>query len=341
MSDPIRIALVGTGLFAQDAHLPALQALDDRYQIVAVYSRTRANAEALAAKIPGSPAVFTDLDELLAHDQIEAVELIVPIETLPEAIEKSLKAGKHIVSEKPITPDVATGRDLLRIAQAYPQQVWMVAENYRYEETFQRAGEIVRSGEIGAVVLVQWTLLLPTLPGNRYYGTAWRRSGTFPGGFLLDGGVHHVAALRQIAGEITSASAEVRQTRDDLPPADTLIAVLQFGNGAIGNYTVTYAAGAPFSTYLTVVGESGVVRVNRSSIEIMVSDDTRTEELTYGEGVSGELVGFADAIRDCKPHHNPPLEALRDVAVVEAMLKAAQSGSRVAVDDFSDLEASQ
>jgi predicted dehydrogenase len=179
MSEPIRLALVGTGLFAQDAHLPALQTLGDRFQIVAVYSRSRANAEALAAQIPGSPQIYTDLDVLLANADVEAVDVILPIEVLPDAVEKSLQAGKHVISEKPLAPDVATGRHLIQTYnRASNHQVWMIAENYRYEESFRRAGAVVRSGEIGALVLAEWTLLLPTLPGNKYYGTDWRRSGT-------------------------------------------------------------------------------------------------------------------------------------------------------------------
>ncbi len=339
MSEPIRLALVGTGLFAQDAHLPALQALGDRFQIAAVYSRTRANAEALAAQIPGSPQIYTDLDALLANDDVEAVDVILPIEVLPDAVEKSLRAGKQVVSEKPLAPDVATGRRLLQIYQRdHADQVWMVAENYRYEEAFRRAGAVVRSGEIGTVIVAQWTLLLPTLPGNKYYGTDWRRTGTFPGGFLLDGGVHHVAAFRQVVGEIASASAEIKQARPDLPPADTLTAALQFENGAIGNYTVTYAAGAPFITYLTVVGDDGVVRVKRETLEVTSHGETRTEDLSDCQSVNGELAAFAAAVREGEPHRDPPLEALRDLAVIEAMLKSAESGCRVKIDDFADLE---
>ncbi len=338
MSEPIRLALIGTGLFAQDAHLPALQTLGDRFEIVAVYSRTQANAEAFAARIPGSPRIYTDLDALLDNDDIEAVDVILPIEVLPDAVEKALRAGKHIVSEKPLAPDVATGRRLMQsYNRDHTDQVWMVAENYRYEESFRRAGAVVRSGEIGAVVLAQWTLLLPTLPGNKYYGTEWRRSGTFPGGFLLDGGVHHVAVLRQVVGEIVSVSAEIRQMRPDLPPADTLSTTLQFENGILGGYTVTYAAGAPFSTHLTVVGDDGVVRVKRGSLEVTTHGDTRSEDLSDCQNVSEELAAFAAAIRNQQPHRNPPLEALRDLAVVEAMLQAAESGSRVEIDDFADL----
>jgi predicted dehydrogenase len=338
MAEPIRLALAGAGVFARDAHVPAINALGDRFEIAAVYSRTRATAEALFPLIAGTPEVYIDLDAMLARPDIEAVDVILPIEALPEGIEKSLAAGKHVISEKPISADVATGRRLIEFARGYPQQVWMVAENYRYEPTFARASELVSSGAIGNIVMVHWGMHIALTPDNKYYQTAWRRSSTFPGGFLLDGGVHHVAVLRQIIGEVVSVSAEVRQMRSDLPPADTLSAVMQFENGMIGSYTVSYAAGVPFPTYLTISGDQGALRTVRGVVELYRGSDVSTERFDDARNVNEEFAAFADAIRLGKPHRNLPLEALRDVAVIEAMLKSAEQGRRVEVENLEDLE---
>lgn len=338
MPKPIRIALVGTGAFARDAHVPALTALGDQFQIAAVYSRTQANAEALVPLIPGQPDTYTNLDAMLQRDDIEAVDLILPIEILPEAIEKSLRAGKHVVSEKPITPDVITGQRLIQYAQQYSRRVWMVAENWRYEDAFRRAEEVVSSGALGQIIVAHWALHLPTRPGNKYYETSWRRSGTFPGGFLLDGGVHHVAAFRQVLGEITHVSAAHKQILPDLPPADTMSAVMEFASGVIGGYTVTYAAGAPFGTYLTVIGDQGVLRVSPGHLETTLEGSTRSEDVGEVDDVQAELAAFGAAIREGQPHRNTPLEALHDVAVIEAMLKSAETGRRIEVATFPELE---
>ncbi|MEP7292226.1 MAG: Gfo/Idh/MocA family oxidoreductase [Chloroflexota bacterium] len=338
MAHPIRLALVGAGLFARDAHVPAIKALDNRFEIAAVYSRSRATAEALLPLIPGKPEIFTDLDTLLARPDIEAVNVLLPINNLAGAIEKALAAGKHVVSEKPIAPDVATGRRLIEQYRKTPNLVWMVAENCRYESVFQRAAEIIQSGELGKLIVAHWALHLPTRAGNKYYATEWRRASDFPGGFLLDGGVHHVAVLRQVLGEIISVSAEAQQMASDLPPADTMSAVIQFASGVIGNYTVTYAAGAPFPTHLNVIGEKGVLRVNHGTLEVTTDDMPLNEAVRRTEGVEEELAAFAAAVRDGKPHRNSPLEGLCDVAVVEAMLKSAQTGKRVSVETFADLE---
>ncbi len=339
MPEPIRLALVGAGIFARDAHVPAIKALGDRFEIAAVYSRTRATAEALLPMLPGTPEVFTDLTTLLRRPDIEAVDVLLPIEALAAAIDMALAAGKHVVSEKPIAQDVATGRRLVSIYRNHPQQVWMVAENVRYVPAYRRAAEIIGSGEIGSVLLAHWAIHGSLSPGNKYYETEWRRSGTFPGGFLLDGGVHHIAALREILGEIISVSAETRQMRADLPPADTLTAAMQFESGVIGQYSATYAARVSLPpSLLTIVGEKGVVRVNGETLEITTDEETLNESVASGGDVDAELTAFADAIRTGAPHLNSPLEALRDVAVLEAMFNSAETGQRVEVDRLDDLE---
>ncbi len=338
MADPIRLGLIGAGVFARDDHVPAIKALGDRFDIVAVYSRTRASAEALQAHLPHPTDIYTDLDQLLARPDIEAVDIVLPIENLPWAVEKALAAGKHIISEKPITPDVATGRRMIELYKNYPNQLWMVAENMRCEESIRRAGEIVRSGRLGKIITAYWTLLGSVRPDNKYYHTEWRRSGTWPGGFIMDGGVHHIAAFRQIVGEIVAVSAQARLMHPDLPPTDTLSAVLEFESGIIGHYTVTYAAGAPFPGYLTVVGETGALRCISGHLEVSENGKMIDIPVESGRDVINEMAAFADALRDGKPHNNPPLEALRDVAVIEALLHSGATQQRVEVANLSDLE---
>ncbi|MCC6804050.1 MAG: Gfo/Idh/MocA family oxidoreductase [Anaerolineae bacterium] len=337
MPEPIRLALVGAGIFARDAHIPALHELRDRFEIVAVYSRTRASAEALLPLLPGTPDIYTDLAPLLQRQDIDAVDILLPIEALPAAIDLALAAGKHVVSEKPIAPDIASGRRLLTDCHTHPQ-VWMVAENVRYTPAFRRAAEIVRSGEIGQLMMVNWAVYASMTPSSKYYHTEWRRSGTFPGGFLLDGGVHNIAALRLVVGEIVSVSAEARQIRPDLPPMDTLSAALQFEGGVIGSFSITFAGRTPLpSTFLTVVGDTGMVRVNHATLEVTTEEGTLNESVTTGGDIEAELAAFADAIRDGTPHVNTPLEALRDVAALEAMFAAVQTGQRTLVEQFRDL----
>lgn len=327
MSDPIRIGVIGAGIFTRDAHLPALRALPDRFQVAAIYSRTKANAEARAAEIAADVSAYDDLAALLARPDLDAVAVVLPIDQLPEAVEAALAAGKHVLSEKPIAPDVATAQRLVDRYASYPGQVWMVGENWRYEAAFERAAEMVAAGAIGRVLTVNWNIHIAMLPGqNKYYATEWRRSGTFMGGFLLDGGVHHVAAVRLIVGEIDSVSGFVAANRPDLPPADTLTAALRFVNGAVGSYTVTFALEYSGShPDLTVVGERGVLSISRTSVTLTTAAGSERHDFN-SPAVQLEYAAFADAIQHGTPHRNTPQAALVDVQVIDAMLTAARTG---------------
>jgi len=331
MSNPIRLAVIGTGIFARDAHLPTLQALDDAFEIAALCSRHRESAEALAHQLGAPVDITTDLDALLARDDIEAVDVVVPIHTLPSVVEQALAAGKHVISEKPVAPDVATVRALLAHYAGRADRVWMVGENYRYEPTYVRAAEIVASGAVGRPGVAVWSLQIDMTPANKYYHTAWRRSNTFPGGFLLDGGVHHAAALRLIVGEVASVSAIASVIRGDLPPWDTLQAALAFEGGVSGVYSLTYAYAAPWAPTLDIVGDGGALRVSLGALELTSGGATERIELPAPRGVVEELRAFAAAIRDGAPHRNPPAQAVQDVAVIEALLRSAETGARTEV----------
>jgi predicted dehydrogenase len=326
----ISLALIGAGIFARDVHVPALRTLENFFKIVAVYSRSQANAVALASQLPGQVEAVNDLPGLLARDDIEAVNIILPIDVMPEVVEMALPSGKHVISEKPLAPDVATGRRLLAAHAKQTGQVWMVGENWRYEAAFEQAAALVHSGQIGRPRLCHWVVYNPINPDNKYYRTPWRRSGDFPGGFLLDVGVHHVAVLRWLLGEIAQVSAVTGQIRADLPPADVLSATLQFERGAIGVYLANYAVNAPWPPALHVTGESGSLWVHRQALEVTGGGVTRTIPITPHQGVKAELAAFATAIRQGQAHRNTPQQGLQDVAVVEAMLRSAELGRRLA-----------
>lgn len=329
---PIRIALLGAGIFARNAHLPALHAQRDTFEVAAIYSRKLENAQELAGQISPAPEATDDLTALLARDDIEAVDIVLPIHVLPDMVERALAAGKHVISEKPIAPTVERGSELLhRYWARYVDQVWMAAENWRYEPAFMHAAQAVQAGQIGTPKLCHWALHIDFSPdGSRYYHTTWRLKAQYAGGPLLDGGVHHIAALRMVVGEVVGVCAALAHTRDDLPYGDTLSAALEFENGALGSYGVTYAVGAPWAPALHVAGDAGALWVQRGELVVTNRDGARRTTLPVNQGLDNELAAFAAAIREGRPHRNTPEQAVQDVAVIEALLQAAETGQRVA-----------
>ena len=328
MGRPVRIALIGAGVFVRKAHAPSLLELGDAAQIVAVYSRTRASAETVADAIPYDVDIYTDIAALLANESVEAVDIVLPIPMLPEVVSQALTAGKHVFSEKPIAPTVAEAQDLIASSRPYADRVWMVGENWRYEEAFQAAAQAIEAGRIGQPVFCDVSLQLPVKADSPNVQSTWRNSGEVLGGYLLDGGVHHIAGLRVLLGEIESVCALTSVHRADLPPADTMSAALRFASGVVGTYLITYAVGSTLGTdTVHIVGSEGSLRVSRGELVLEQDEKSKRQQFNVLISVREELAAFLAAVRDGVQHRNSPQEALQDLAVVEAMLESARTGT--------------
>ena len=333
MGRPVRIALIGAGTFVRKAHAPSLLELGDAAQIVAVYSRTRASAETVADSIPYDVDIYTDIAALLADESVEAVDIVLPIPMLPEVVSQALAAGKHVFSEKPIAQTVAEAQDLIARSRPYADQVWMVGENWRYEEAFHTAAQAIAAGRIGQPLFCDLSLQLQVQADPRHVQTTWRNSGEVLGGYLLDGGVHHIAGLRVLLGEIESVCALTAAHRAYLPPADTMSAALRFASGVVGTYLITYAVGSTLGTdAVHIGGTEGSLRVSRGELVLNRGEESERQEFNVLISVREELAAFLAAVRDGAPHRNSPQEALQDLAVVEAMLASAQTGTLQRVD---------
>lgn len=343
MSPPISLLVLGAG-FSRKAHAPALGELGPKFRVVGVFSRTEEKARAAAASFSPQAQVFTNLEAALAQEGLEAVDVALPILPASDAIEAALRRGLHVFSEKPIAESVERARALMRLHASRPGQVWCVAENFRFWRTAWKVKELIASGEIGTPVVCHYPVLVP-IKATPWFRTDWRRTPEYDGGFLLDGGVHDMAALRLMLGEVTEVSAFLRSVDPELPPADTLVASLQFDSGVVANYTATYALERQRLTNWGlarslvngaarraedcrgrkhIIGTRGSLFFTHGQVEL-VRGTQRTVFSTRSRAVVEELDEFWAGVRGGQPVRNTPLEALRDLAVIEAMLASARS----------------
>ena len=213
--------------------------------------------------------------------------------------------------------------------------VWAVAENWRFKKTTQMVEDIVASGALGEIRFADFTYLSFQKPDNQ----KWRASPSYAGGHMLDSGVHFVALLRKIAGEIEEVSASVTQRVPYLAPADSATAILSFASGAEGAYRLTFAA--PYSAGdqgLRLTGSKGTLLAgfNRFSprdfrhnwIRLKTGSRKRfipvMDDLFVLGGVYETLSHCIEAVQHGRPLASSPAQALRDVAVVEAMLELSR-----------------
>lgn len=170
------------------AHLPALKALGSLApNLRAVYSRSEKSANALADDATDllhyRPDVYHDgdpsanLDALFDRLDISIVIVVLPITVQPGIVLKALAAGKHVLSEKPVAPDVASGLKLIATYEAeYKPKglVWRVAENWEVEPGYIVAAHALRAGKIGKVIFFSLRGVYYIDQESKWYKTPWR-----------------------------------------------------------------------------------------------------------------------------------------------------------------------
>ncbi|GIC85761.1 uncharacterized protein Aud_001599 [Aspergillus udagawae] len=336
----VGVAIIGSGIFAREEHLPAVQAAKD-FQLKAIYSRSLKSAQDLANGTTGVDLYSEDSGpgkgyaDLLAREDIAAVVIALPILVQPDFIRKALTAGKHVLSEKPIGKDIATARDLLQWYHANidtSKLLWAVAENFRYMTKFLRTAEEVQ--KLGPVKNFRVNSHALVSTDSKYFKTAWRQTPEYQGGFILDGGVHVIAALRLILGSsdpVTMISAQSCLQQQHLAPLDTVDAVMKTRSGATGVLSLSY--GSAFNDQVFEFDcERGVVALNFDRLTVK----GESNELAFdGRGVSREVDVFATTIANggSVDKRQSPEEALADLEIMEKMLTSGErDGERQSVE---------
>ncbi|RLL93076.1 hypothetical protein CFD26_100261 [Aspergillus turcosus] len=335
----VGVAIIGSGIFAREEHLPAIQEAKD-FQLKAIYSRSLKSAQALANGTTGVDLYSEDSGpgkgyaDLLAREDIAAVVIALPILVQPDFIRKALAAGKHVLSEKPIAKDIATARDLLQWYRANvdsSKTLWAVAENFRYMSKFLRTAEEVR--KLGRVKNFRVNAHSLISTDSKYFKTEWRQTPGYQGGFILDGGVHMVAALRLILGSdpVATISAQSCLQQQHLAPLDTVDAVMKTRSGATGVLSLSYGSAFNDSVF-EFDCEGGVVALNFDRLTVK----GESNEVPFdGRGVSREVAVFAATIASggSVDKRQSPEEALADLEIMEKMLTSGdRDGERQAVE---------
>ena len=170
--------------------------------------------------------------------------------------------------------------------------------------------------------------------GSKYYETEWRKKPDHQGGFVLDGGVHFVAATRLLlqggGRKIKKVSAFTAQLQEHLPPVDTLNATMQLDNDASGTLSICFGTTDTGSEYL-VACEKGSVHVARGKVTITKDGkDPETKEFPdEGNGVNQEIKAWAKSLEQGKRNEmQSPEEALKDLEILESCLKSGEQGGK-------------
>ncbi|MGD9898683.1 MAG: Gfo/Idh/MocA family protein [Calditrichaceae bacterium] len=325
----IKLGIIGTGLAAKKLHWPALKKLNDLFEIKMVCNHTEPKAKEFAMLAGNIPYVL-DYHELMSHKNIEAVSIILPIHLNYPVTRDALKSGKHVMVEKPLAANLHQGKNMLALDKKYPH-VKMVAENFRYRNTFKRVTALMEEGQAGKIHAAVWNVF-HHVEGeiNPYAKTEWRIKHQYPGGFITDGGVHYIAAIRELFGEITDGYAWTASINPGIGTPDSMSFQFRTDRNVSGLLNLFFTTGGIEENRLVILGDRGsVITENNRIILKKINHDDLVEETDDGGGYMGEYLNFYEAIRHGELVDSSFEKAYIDLKIILSALKSAENKRRI------------
>jgi len=320
----LRLALIGCGGIS-GAHLAGLRQLGDIVELTAVCD---VNPEAARAAAGPRVAVHERYEEVLARDDVDAVDVLLPHDLHAPVAIAAAAAGKHILCEKPIAPTRAEARQMIQAAEQAGVKL-MIAYCERYASTHQAVRALLDSGAIGRVHLARIDHNQWVAPGADSWIADPRKLG---GGTVAGSGTHRLDLLRWFNGDVARVAAFTRHTgMTHLRGEDAAVISLEFVNGAIGEMTITWSCRRfPWYEGLWLYGERGVIH-NIGGLQISrPKDDGSAGDFEPVPMPHDDASGFREEIRHfatCVLEDRRPLtdgtEALRALELVEAVYRSA------------------
>jgi predicted dehydrogenase/threonine dehydrogenase-like Zn-dependent dehydrogenase len=290
----IRIAVLGAGQFARSTHLPNLQALGDRYVVQAIVTRSGHSAAEVGKQF-NAAIVSTDYEEVLASPEVDAVLIGTRHDLHAKLALAALKAGKHVLVEKPLalnSADLDALDAFFTAAGGKRTPVLLTGYNRRFSPYARRMAELLK-GRSGPFML-NYRMNAGWIPpdhwvhgaegGGRNLGEACHIYDLFT--FLADAPVTDVSAQ-----SIVPKSHHYGRT-------DNFVATVRFEDGSVASLTYTALGHKdhPKETAELYVDGKIAVLEDYKKLAVLGASGRDVATPAQDKGLQDELVAFADAI---------------------------------------------
>jgi UDP-N-acetyl-2-amino-2-deoxyglucuronate dehydrogenase len=261
VTETIRIALVGCGRIAKN-HFEAIDKID-ALRLVAVCDVIEARARE-AGEQQGVPW-FTSYEAMLAQVPSDAVVIATPSGLHPQHGIMAAKAGRHVISEKPMGISLAAADALVQACDDNQVHLFVVKQN-RLNPAIVMLKRAIDRGRFGRIYMANCTVRW-TRPQEYYDQAPWRGTWEFDGGAFMNQASHYVDLIQWLIGPVESVMAKTATMARRIEAEDSGVAILKFRSGAIGTIEVsmlTFPKNLEGS--ITVLGEKGTVKIGGTAV---------------------------------------------------------------------------
>lgn len=292
----LRWGIIGYGDIVVKRVGPALRTLEN-CEVIAI-SRQNVNLLEASAKEVGAKRWYANWEELLQDDEIDAVYIATPVSLHAEQAIAAAKAKKHILCEKPMAMNIEECDKMIQAAKE--NNVYLNIAYYRhFYPVISRIKEIIKSGEIGKVVLGQinaFEWFDRKLGEPRYWLLNKSISG---GGPMMDFGIHRIEVLINLLGPVKNTIGFNSNIFFNREVEDTSSAFFEFENGSRAILTACHAIFEKKDT-LDIYGTKGSIHVpilNENKMSVISSEGSRTENPLFDSNIHLPLIeAFANAV---------------------------------------------
>ncbi len=255
------VAIVGTGMVAS-YHQQAILANGATLEAVAHHNPQKFND---LSKRFGVPCLH--FDEVLEHPEVEAVCICTPSGQHATQTIAAAKAGKHVLVEKPMALSLEDADAMIQACDDNGVQLGVMLQR-RSETLFQQVKAALEAGDLGDITLGSVTM--PYLRPQSYYDQAqWRGTKSQDGGgVLMNQGIHLLDLLLWFMGDPIKVSAYANTLQRNIEVEDTLVATLQFANGALATFTATTTTAPGFPHRLEIYGTQGGIQLEGEGVRV-------------------------------------------------------------------------
>jgi len=336
----VRVGVIGCGAIGQRRHLPEYAGRDD-VEIIGVCDIKLDRAKQAAEKFGAAKAVKNHKD--LLKLQPDAISVCTPNYLHAPHTLDALKAGCHVLCEKPMAGSVRDAKAMIAAAKRAKKQL-MIGHNQRLAPAHVRGKEIYRSGAVGKALGFSTSFAHPgpeswSMDGVK--GFFFKKPQAIIGA-LGDLGVHKIDLVRWFLEDDVALASAMTATieKKNCTVDDTAYGVFTMASGIIGQMWAGWTLKAGEANSTTIACEKGVIKLfddPKFSVVVLKADGERmfiasgaiqTNE-AGGQSASGVIDAFVDAVQSGRKNPIPGEEGARSLAAIMACVESARTRKHI------------
>jgi predicted dehydrogenase len=343
----VRIGIIGMGNIGKHHAGYLLEGKVARCQLTAVCSTSPGKLADYPSK---GVKVFGDAMDLIRSKTVDAVVVATPHYQHTSLGIAAFEHGLHVMVEKPISAHKGDAEKLIAAHGKNPKLVFGGMFQLRVEPRYEKIRDLIRGGDLGEIVRVNW-VNTDWFRGEAYYASsAWRATWKGEGGgVLLNQCLHNLDVLQWLLGMPARARGFCQLGRfHQIEVEDNVTAYLEWPNGATGVF-VSSTGEAPGANRFEIVGtcgtvvlENGKLMFTRNAADMIefsrtaktgfVKPDAKTEEVVFTNAAAPHaalMQNFVNAILDGEPLIAPGADGIHSVELANAMVFSSLEESTV------------